>query len=316
MPHDHAHGHHAHHGHEHDHHHAHGHGGGHGWAFAWSVTFNLAFVGVELTYGLLAGSMALVADAAHNLGDVAGLAMAWAATRLATIKPSQRRTYGWRKTTVFAALANAVLILVAVGGVTVEAVQRLIAPAAVEGWTVIGVAAIGVVVNALSAALFFAGRKHDVNIAGAFAHLAADAAVSVGVVVSGIVVVSLGWLWVDPVTSVLVSLVIVWGTWGLLRTSFDLAMDAVPPHIDLDAVRAALEGTEGVGDVHDLHVWAMSTSETALTAHLEIAETADPCQLLRELEHCLHDRFGIEHTTLQLETGAPGSCTQGRAGAL
>lgn len=324
--HDHAHGHgegHGHaHGHGHDHGHAHGHGHHHhhhaadGRAFAWSFGLNLLFVVVELVYGFLADSMALLADAIHNLGDVAGLGLAWGATRLARIEPSDRRTYGWRKTTVVAALANAILVLMTVGGVLLESFERLFEPAMIDAWSVIVVAGIGVVINGGSAALFFRRRHQDVNIGGAFVHLAADAAVSVGVVLSGLAVLWFGWIWVDPVVSIVVSAVIVWGTWGLLRTSFDLAVDAVPPHIDLDEVRGCLSEFEEVCDVHDLHVWAMSTSETALTAHLEVPANVDSYRLLTALEQRLRERFGIEHTTLQLEPGVVGTCGQGRAGAL
>lgn len=315
----HAHGHadghhgHGHHGHGH---HGHHHHGGDGRAFAWSFALNLLFVGFELAYGFIADSMALLADAIHNLGDVAGLGLAWGATRLARIRPSDRRTYGWRKSTVVAALANAILVLMTVGGVLLESFERLFEPASIDAWSVIIVAGIGVLINGGSAALFFRRRHQDVNIGGAFVHLAADAAVSVAVVLSGIAVLWLQWSWVDPVVSMIVSVVIVWGTWGLLRTSFDLAVDAVPPHIDLDEVRGCMNEFEEVCDIHDLHVWAMSTSETALTAHLEVPATVDSYRLLKALEQRLRERFGIEHTTLQIEAGAVGACGQGRAGAL
>lgn len=310
------HGHHHHHEHGSHHGHAHHHGPSSGRAFAWSLTLNILFVGVEIAYGFIADSMALLADAIHNLGDVAGLAMAWGATWLARIQPSGRRTYGWRKTTVLAALANAVIVLVTVGGVLVEGVQRMFEPAAVDGWSVVIVAGIGVVINSVSAAMFFARRHEDANIRGAFVHLAADAAVSVGVVFSGAAVLWMQWTWVDAFTSIVVSVVVVWGTWGLLRTSFDLVVDAVPPHIDLEEVRACFGEFEEICDVHDLHVWAMSTSETALTAHLEVPDTADSYRLLQAVQDQLQTRFGIEHITLQLEAGVRGACGQGRAGAL
>jgi len=261
--------------------------------------------------------MALVADAAHNLGDVLGLALAWGATRLARIEPSDLRTYGWRKSTVLAALLNAILIVLAVGGVAWEAIQRIASPAAVDGWIVIVVAAIGVVINGASAALFFAGRKRDANIRGAFLHLAADAAVSVGVVVAGVVVLATGWSWVDPATSLVISAVIVYGTWSLLRESLDMLMDAVPAHIALADVRACLCGLDGVAAVHDLHVWAMSTSEASLTAHVELRDGVAAAPVLRAVETTLLERFGITHSTVQLEShDIAAGCDQGRHGRL
>ncbi|MEM6996809.1 MAG: cation diffusion facilitator family transporter [Myxococcota bacterium] len=298
-------------GHGHDHH---GHGPRHGKAFAVSLALNIGFVVVEVVYGLLAGSMALVADAAHNLGDVLGLALAWGATRLARIEPCDRRTYGWRKSTVLAALLNAILIVLAVGGVTWEAVGRIGSPVAIDGMTVIVVAAIGVVINAVSAGFFFAGRKGDANIRGAFIHLMADAAVSVGVVFAGIVVLTTGWNWVDPATSLIISVVILVTTWGLLKESVDLLMDAVPAHIDLGEVRQCLLDIEGVAAIHDLHVWAMSTNETSLTAHIEVREGCDRNALLRSIDEVLQQRFHIGHSTVQLETHDMGAgCKQGKA---
>lgn len=300
----------------HGHHHDHG-APAHGKAFAISVGLNVAFSAIEVVFGLLAGSMALLADAAHNLGDVLGLGLAWGATYLARLAPSEQRTYGWRKSTVLAALLNAVLILVAVGGVAWEAIERLSTPQPVDGWSVVVVAGIGVVINTLSAALFFRSRKHDVNIAGAFMHLAADAAVSAGVVVSGAVVLMSGWNVVDPATSLAVSVVIVIGTWGLLRQSVDLALDAVPSHIDLSRVKSCLQSFEDVHGLHDLHVWALSTSETALTVHLDVAPDCDSQALLERIGHTLEEQFDIHHTTIQLETtDGDSTCAQGRGGTV
>ncbi|MBL4687037.1 MAG: cation transporter [Nannocystaceae bacterium] len=311
MGHDHDHGHHGH------GHHGHSHAPSHGRAFAISLVLNIGFVVTEVVYGLMADSMALVADAAHNLGDVLGLALAWGATRLVKIEPCDRRTYGWRKSTVLAAVLNATLILVAVGGVAWEAVGRIAAPVPVDGWTVVAVAAVGVAVNGVSAALFFAGRKHDANIRGAFLHLATDAAVSVGVVLAGALVLTTGWHWVDPATSLIVSVIVVAATWGLLRESVGMLMDAVPGHIDLKKVRDCMCELPGVADVHDLHVWAMSTNETSLTAHVAIEDGYDAATLLLALEAELRTRFEIGHTTVQLEPrGVAADCDQGRAGHL
>lgn len=295
--------------------HAHGHtdSSSHTRAFAVSVVLNVAFVVVEVVYGLLSGSMALVADAAHNLGDVLGLGLAWGATMLARIAPDDQRTYGWRKSTVLAALLNGLLIVLAIGGVAWEAIERLRAPTHVDGWTMIVVALVGVVINTASAALFYAGRKRDANIRGAFLHLAADAAVSVGVVVAGIGVLTTGIAWIDPATSLLISAVILYGTWDLLRESIALLLDAVPAHIELPDVRRSLSEIEGVLGVHDLHVWAMSTADTALTAHVAVDPSVDPAELLRRMEQELHDRFHIEHTTIQFEPSSMAeACDQCR----
>lgn len=299
------------------HDHAHGHGANVGTTFLVGIGLNVVFVGVEAAYGVASGSVALVADAAHNLSDVLGLAVAWAAFLLARRKPSRRRTYGLRKTTVLAALANAVLLLVAVGGVVWEAIGRLRHPADVEGGLVMAVAAIGVVVNGASAVLFAKGRKKDANLRGAFLHLAADAAVSLGVVVAGAVILRTGWMWIDPAVSIVVSVVILMGTWGLLKESVDLALDAVPEGIDPEVVLAFLTELPGVLEVHDLHIWAMSTTETALTAHLVMATNACEPAFLANVGKELHDRFGIEHTTLQVEPPeAPDPCRQASEDAL
>jgi cobalt-zinc-cadmium efflux system protein len=261
--------------------------------------------------------MALVADAAHNLGDVLGLVLAWGAAALARREPSLRRTYGWRKSTILAALANAVLILVAVGGVAWEAIERLFHPPEVQGMTVVVVAAIGVAVNAGSAWLFFADRKRDLNVRAAFTHLAADAAVSVGVVLTGALILATGWHWLDPATSLLIGLVIVLGTWGLLRESLDLVLDAVPAHIDPEEVRGSLVELEGVRGVHDLHVWAVSTEEVALTAHLVVCDLPGAAGLPHRAAGLLEQRFGIHHCTIQLEPEVEEHpCRQATPGSL
>ncbi len=302
-------------GHGHDHGHGHGHGHDHGKAFAISVALNVGFVVVEVVYGFLADSVALMADAAHNLSDVLGLLLAWGAMRLATREPCERRTYGWRKSTIFAAFLNAVLIMLAVGAVAWEAIGRIGAESAIDGWTMIIVAAIGVVINAVSAALFFVGRHADANIRGAFLHLVADAAVSVGVVVAGAVVLWTGWQWVDPATSLAISVVVVAGTWGLLRESANLLLDAVPQDLDLAEIRAAMASIDGVVDVHDLHVWAMSTRERALTAHVVTTPDVSATTVLGAVEDLLRTRFHLEHTTLQIEPRSMArGCEQGRAG--
>jgi cobalt-zinc-cadmium efflux system protein len=310
---------HAHaHAHAHPHEHRHGHPPkSYSGAFLVGICLNVVFVVVETAYGISAGSVALVADAAHNLGDVLGLGLAWAAIRLAQRKPSRRRTYGFRKTTVLAALGNSVLLLVAVGGVAREAIGRLQEPSSVNGSVVVGVAAVGVVINGASALLFARGQKGDANVRGAFLHLASDAAVSLGVVVAGLVILRTGWTRLDPIVSLLVSLVILGGTWGLLKQSVNLALDAVPEGIDADAVRAYLEGLPGVLEVHDLHIWAMSTTETALTAHLVMVTNSCEPRFLGDVGKTLHETFAIEHSTLQVEAPeAPDPCRMAPEGSL
>jgi cobalt-zinc-cadmium efflux system protein len=299
--------------------HAHGPapGAGLGRAFVWGIALNLGFVVVESIYGVLAHSIALVADAAHNFGDVLGLVLAGVATLLAQRAPSARRTYGMRRTTILAALANAIVLLVGVGAVAWEAIGRLRTPAAIDGRTVMIVATVGIVINAGSAALFARRRHTDVNLRAAYMHLVADAAVSAGVVAAGLVLLLTGWSWVDPLVSLLVSATILIGTWSILRESLNLALDAVPPGIDPEAVRAHLEGIAGVVEVHDLHIWAMSTTETALTAHLVMQTASCHPALLRDVGNELEKRFAIHHSTLQVEPpDAPGECVQAPQGAL
>lgn len=277
-------------------------------AFALGVGLNVAFAAVEFGYGLAVHSMALVADAAHNLSDVLGLLLAWGAAVLSRRRPTRTHTYGLRRTSIVAALANAVLLLVAVGGIAWEAIRRLGSPTAIEGWTVIVVAALGVVVNGASALLFLKGRHDDANVRGAFLHLVADAAVSLGVVVSGIVMLKTGWMLVDPLVSLLVALVVLVGTWGLLREAVSLTLDAVPQKVHLDELEAYLRGLEGVCEVHDLHVWSMSTTEVAMTAHLVVRWTEAPPPFLARLGATLKERFSIDHVTVQLEPGSLGAC--------
>jgi cobalt-zinc-cadmium efflux system protein len=286
------------------HHHCHDHAPQDGgWAFAIGVGLNAAFVLIEGAFGLYAGSLALLADAGHNLSDVLGLLLAWGASVLARRRPSGRQTYGLRRSSIMAALVNGLLLFIAVGAIAWEAIGRFWRPEPVAPITVIVVAAIGVVVNTLTALLFMAGRKDDLNIRGAFLHMAADAAVSLGVVVGGILIIRTGWLWIDPGLSLIIAAVIAYSTWDLLWQALELSLDSVPRGINPEEVRGYLANQPGVADVHDLHIWGLSTTETALTVHLvKPAATADD-DWLHALTHELHDRFGIMHSTIQIETG-------------
>jgi cobalt-zinc-cadmium efflux system protein len=299
-------GHHHSHGHSHTGHgHGHSHGPvGHGRAFAIGIVLNSAFVMVEAVYGLLSGSMALLADAGHNLSDVLSLIIAWGAAIAARRPPSARFTYGWKSSTILAALANAGLLMVAIGAILFETIHRLFDPAPVQGGTMIAVAAIGIAINTATALMFMRGRKHDINIRGAFLHMAADALVSVGVVGAGLLILWTGAVWIDPVTSLVIVAVIGWGTWGLLKDSVKMGLLGVPDAIDEGAVQDHLTGLPGVSAVHDLHIWPMSTTETALTAHLVMPGGHPGDEFLHELAHGLEDSFGIEHATVQVETGA------------
>ena len=301
--------HHAHGG--HDHGHAHALAPGHfDRAVAIAIGLNAAFVALEVAAGAWAGSLALLADAGHNAGDVAGLLFAWGATWLARRPPSRRYTWGLRRATIYAALANAMLLLAACGAIAWEAAGRLRHPAPVGGVTVIAVAAAGVVLNTLTALLFVRGRR-DANVRGAFLHMAADAAVSAGVVAAGIAIACTGLGWIDPAVSLAVAAVIVWGTWGLFREAIDLALDAVPRGIDPAAIEAALAALPGVTEVHDLHVWGASTSEVSLTAHLVAPQDVDRDTLLAAAMAALHDRFHVDHATIQIEGPAVGvACPQ------
>jgi cobalt-zinc-cadmium efflux system protein len=283
-----------------------------GRAFAIGIGLNLVFVIVEFIYGKLSHSLALVADAGHNLSDVLGLGFAWGAAWLSSRHPTPNRTYGMRRSSILAALINAITLLVAVGAVAWEAVQRFRSPEPVQGKTVIIVAATGIVINSLSAWLFARGSKADLNIRGAFLHLASDAAVSLGVVITGFVVIATGWNWLDPVVSLGISIVIVIGTWELLRDSFNLALDAVPEGIDFEGVQKYLETLPTCVDVHDMHIWGMSTTETALTAHLIAERKIFDDAMLAKVTEELHEKFHIEHVTLQIEAGDPNTPCQCR----
>ncbi len=282
----------------HDHSHS---AGNYNRAFAIGVALNIVFVLIEAGYGLVAQSLALIADAGHNLSDVVSLLLAWGASILATRAATEKRTYGFRKATIMASLIGAVLLLVALGGIAWEALGRFLDPRPVEGMTVIVVAAIGVVINTATALLFVSGQKHDLNLRSAFLHMAADAGVSLGVVIAGVLILFKGWLWIDPVISLAIVVVILFGTWSLLRDSVNLAMDAVPEDIDIGAVRDYLLGLDNVSRIHDLHIWALSTTESALTVHLVVSDRALDNVFLSDLQHQLHERFDIEHATVQLE---------------
>ncbi len=309
--HDHAHEHGHGQGHDHGHGHTHAHGHVHapasfGAAFAIGMALNLAYVAGEALYGVAAGSLALLADAGHNLGDVLGLGAAWLAASLGRRRPSSRFTYGLRRSSILSALFNAMLLLVVTGGIAWEAVRRLLHPDPVAGRIVMVVAAIGIAVNGATALLFMSGRKDDLNIRAAFLHMASDAATAAAVVVAGLLITLTGWLRIDPVVSLVVAVVIVIGTWSLLRQSIDLALDAVPPGIDRSAVELYLRGLPGVADLHDLHIWGMSTTETALTAHLVRPGQAPDDALLRDAASTLSRRYGIGHATFQVECGTDG----------
>jgi cobalt-zinc-cadmium efflux system protein len=293
----------------HDHHgHAHAHGHDHapadyGRAFAIGIALNLIYIAAEAGYGLAAGSLALLADAGHNLGDVLGLGLSWGAAMLGRRGPSDRFTYGLRSSSILAALANALILLVVTGGIAWEAIWRLGHPAAVAGGTVAVVAAIGIAVNGATALLFASGRGSDLNLRSAFMHMTADALVTAGVVVAGIAIALTGLLWLDPATSLVVSAVIVYGTWDLVRQSLNLALDAVPQSVDAAAVRTHLLAVAGVVALHDLHIWGMSTTETALTCHLVMPQGHPGDAALSRIAEELAAQFRIHHTTLQIELG-------------
>ena len=298
--HDHDHGH-GHHGHSHGHHHALP--ANHGRAFALAIGINTLFVAIEFVYGFIANSTALMADAGHNLSDVLGLALAWGAAILAKRAPNKNYTYGLRGSSIVAALLNALLLMLACGAIAWEAVQRFTNPPPVAGMTVSVVAAIGVAVNVFSAWLFMSGSKGDLNIRAAYQHMAADAATSLGVVVSGIVIMYTGWTWLDPAVSLAIVVMIVIGTWSLLRESVQLVLAGVPPSVDSTKVSGFLAQQDGVSEVHDLHIWAMSTTETALTAHLVMpgGYPGDAC--IDAIGAKLREDFKIQHCTLQVEEG-------------
>jgi cobalt-zinc-cadmium efflux system protein len=304
---------------DHEDHHDHSHSAlGHSHApanfgrrFAIGTALNIGFVVIQVVFGLFAHSVALLADAGHNLGDALGLILAWWAHYAASKPPTERRTYGLRRASILAALANAILLLTAVGAISGEAIRRFFEPVEVEGGIVIWVATFGIVINAAVALLFMSGRERDLNIRGAFLHMASDAIVSAVVVVAGIAIVLTGWKWLDPSVSLLINAVIVWGTWSLLTESLNLAMDKVPEAIDVSAVRRYLDNLPDIVAVHDLHVWAISTTETALTAHLVNPNAIVDDEQLSRIRAELQERFNIDHATIQLERGDPGHpCAQ------
>jgi cobalt-zinc-cadmium efflux system protein len=279
-------------------------------AFAIGVALNIAIVVAEVVVGYLADSLALIADSAHNSSDVVGLLLAWGSAWLARRRPTTRRTYGYRRASIMAALGNAALLLVATGGIIVEALSRLRHPEPVANGMVIGVATLGIVVNGATALLFMRGRHHDLNIRGAFLHMTGDAAISFAVVVAAALTILTGWLWLDPAISLAIAFAVLLSGWGLARASMDLALDAVPAQISRDDVHTYLRGLPGVSEVHDLHIWAMSTTEAALTAHLVRPGASLDDRLLREAAHELERRFGIMHATLQMEDGTAGLTCQ------
>ncbi len=312
-----SHGHHGHshgHGHGHGHHHHHGDPDSQGRAFAIAIALNAVFVVIEFTYGFLANSTALMADAGHNLSDVLGLALAWGAAILAKRAPTARYTYGLRSSSMLAALFNAMLLMAACGAIAWEAVQQLMHASPVAGATVSVVAAIGIAVNGGSALLFMSGSKDDINVRGAYLHLAADAAISLGVLLSGLAVMGTGWTWLDPVVSLAIVAFIMMSTWSLLKESLKMVMAAVPESVDAGAIERFLRGREGVRDVHDLHIWAMSTTETALTAHLVIPGAYPGDQAIDDIAARLKAEFSIHHCTLQVEQGTTehACCLQGQ----
>ena len=307
---------HNHAGHDHAGHH-HGGGDSFGRAFIIGIILNLTFVVVETIYGFAANSMALLADAGHNLSDVLGLVVAYVGMLLVKRRPSPRFSYGLKKSSILAALINALLLLVAVGGIIAEAIRRLIEPEPSNGSTVMAVAAVGIVINGATALLFARGRKGDINIRGAYLHMVADAAVSAAVVVAGLAIVLTGERWIDPAISLVVAAVILWGTWGLLTESTFMTLAGTPKNIEAAQVARALETLPGVVGTHHLHIWSLSTTETAMTVHLQVGDAVDRDLILRQANAYVHQMFGIDHSTIQVECPAPSraeDCPQGDCG--
>lgn len=295
--------------HSHDHsHHNHSHAPNNNRAFALGIGLNVVFVAIEIVYGLAANSSALLADAGHNASDVLSLVFAWTATWMATWKPTRKYTYGYRKTTILVSILNALLLFGAVTAIGWDAIEKLKNPEPVAGNQVMIVAGIGIVINSLTALLFMKGQKDDLNIKGAFLHMAADAGVSLGVVMAGLLINLTGKTWIDPITSFVIIAVILWGTWKLFTDSIDLALDAVPKHIDQEKVRQVLLDKEGVDDIHDLHIWAMSTTQVALTVHLVVPGGYSD-QFIADLQNELKKKFGIGHTTFQIEDEQIEECS-------
>jgi cobalt-zinc-cadmium efflux system protein len=279
-------------------------------AFAFGIILNVVYIIVEVVYGLIVNSMALIADAGHNFSDVLGLVLAWGASILAQKAATKTKTYGMRKATILASLFNAIILLIAVGAISIESIRKLFQPEPVSGTSIMIVAVIGVFVNTITALLFLKGRKSDINIKGAFLHMAADAGVSLGVVVAGLLIYFTGWYLVDPIISLIIVVVITIGTWGLLRDSFSMSMDAVPKNVDFDGVEHYLQSLDGVVDVHDLHIWPMSTTETALTVHLGVTKNVSTDKLIKLIADKMQKDFDIVHVTIQTELEDRNDCKQ------
>jgi cobalt-zinc-cadmium efflux system protein len=271
--------------------------------FAIGAAINLGFVAGELSFGFLSNSLGLIADAAHNFSDVIGLLLAWGGVWLTRFNPTEKHTYGYSGASILAALGNAALLLIAIGGIIVQAVNRFMHPAAVHSETIIYVALVGIVINGATAMLFYKDQHHDINVRGAYLHMLADAGISLGVVVAGLIIAKTGWLWIDPTVSLMIAGVILIGTWGLAKEALHLSMAGVPPHIDRNGVYNYLSSLPGVTEVHDLHIWAMSTTKTALTVHLLRPEGGIDDDFLHEIAAVLEKDFNIQHPTIQLEKG-------------
>lgn len=277
--------------------------------FAIGAAINLLFVAAELTFGFVSNSLGLIADAAHNFSDVIGLLLAWGGMWLSQFRPTEKHTYGYSGASILAALSNAALLFVAIGGIIVQAINRFLQPAPVESLTIVWVALIGIVINGATAMLFYKDQGHDINVRGAYLHMVADALISLGVVIAGIVIYYTDWLWVDPIISLVIAGVIIIGTWRLAKESLHLSLAGVPPHIDRNGVFEYLSTLPGVTEVHDLHIWAMSTTKTALTAHLIRPEAGTDDAFLHDVAMDLEKRFNIQHPTIQVEKGGhPDSC--------
>lgn len=292
----------------HAHHHSHHHTTSYNAAFAMGVALNITFVAIEVGYGIVADSLALIADAGHNLSDVLSLLLVWGAHFLASKAATEKRTYGFRKLTIMASSISAIFLLITLGGIAWEAINRISNPKPVEGMTVIVVAAIGVLINGMTALLFVSGKKHDLNIRAAFLHMVADAAVSLGVVIAGVVIMFKGWVLADPLISLFIVVVILIGTLSLLRDSLNLSLDSVPEHIDIIEVKKYLLGIESVTQIHDLHIWAMSTTESALSVHVKVIDHFSDNDFLANIQEHLHDVFGIAHSTIQVERQDDSYC--------
>ncbi len=279
-------------------------------AFAVGISLNLIYILIEAGYGIYINSLALIADAGHNLSDVLGLMLAWGAAYLVRKSPTEKYTYGFKKSSVLAAFLNALILLVAIGVIIWEAVGRFANPQVIPGKIVMIVAGIGVVINTVTAFLFFSGRKHDLNIKGAFLHMAADAAISFGVVLVGLLLIVTELYWLDPLVSIVIALIIFWGTWSLLKDSINLALDAVPENIDKTALEKYLSSLKEVLSFHDLHIWAMSTTETALTVHVVLDESVDQDGFIKKVSDVLRKEFAVQHTTIQIENSTEDDCRQ------